>query len=168
MRVLNKMIATNRTLLKNKKAMPISIAFFVLATFVLAATAIVALNFRGLDINEQVTSGIDLEKAYSRAEILNYYLRDVASGITSKDNPVGDFQAGLSRYRNKEGQIIPLDLRLVESQIDEQHIGIENGNKLAVNFDISILETTQFKDVTKGGLNKVNYTYVFSYSKIVA
>jgi hypothetical protein len=151
---------------KSKKGvMMLGIVLLTVATLVLVIAALFVFNFRMSKINKQISSGSQAEDAYSRAEILDFYLKDISSKIDSKADPAGNFRRELENYKDKNGAYAYLDLNQIESQADEKHINIGGGNKLDINFDITILEAIPFDDSSEGGLEMVNYTYRFSYSK---
>jgi len=147
-----------KSLIKNKKAdMEIAIVLFVLCTLLLVIVAIVSFNLKEKDSKEEIVLGSSLDELYARAEILNFYIRDIASKISLTGNVQENFKLELAKLKNKQGFILP-DLGQIETQLSQgQHVAIDGG-VLRMDFDIVLVSLD----------GKSSYNYKLSQNRVLS
>jgi len=158
-------------IIKNKKGvMSIAVLLLVLATLVLVIYSLFVFSIRSNSVQEYITSGVALEELYSRAVMLNFFLDDICYNVGSGGNAISEFRAGLNQYKDSNGAYItsiPYDLSQIESQLDGSHISY-NGGLLKVNFNITMISTSYFADLSKGREFEVNYNYNYTCQRKLA
>jgi hypothetical protein len=165
--------------LENKKAgMHISILLLVFAILFLIVYALFVFNIRNDKINKDISSVKELEGSYIKAEIFNFYLRDICFKMKDKLDPVSDFKKQLDAYKNPDGSYVFVHFKQIENQFDSNHIKIEDGNKLSVSFDISLMDIASFyqpkileiillKNPSLSGIDKSYYQYKFKCERVL-
>ncbi|MEK6885732.1 MAG: hypothetical protein AABX17_02090 [Nanoarchaeota archaeon] len=143
-------------ILKNKKSsMHISIVLFVIFTLVLAMTSIVAFNIKKNTVDSKINSGVEIQKVYSRAEIVEFYLREVSSKADSAES----FRATFDKLKNSDGNYIMPEFLEIEKMIDSKHIVVEDKHlKIALDVNVSV----------SSDLYRENYLYQFRYEGILS
>ncbi len=142
--------------LKNKKAlMPMSILFLVIATLLLVTISIFAFDSKQNKIDDAIGSGKDITNVYTKAEALDFTLKNIIAKIQNSENPIDSFKAELEKYRDSKGNYLILELQQVASQLDGEHI-VSAKN---IYFDITFREVTG----EKGLLYTIVYSHKFEY-----
>lgn len=151
---------------QNKKAlMSLAIVLLVFATLVLVIFSIYVFNFRQTGTIEAITSFKEVDALYADSELLNFYLRDICSKISSKTDPVAEFKNELQNYKLDSGEYVFPILYQIESQVDAEHIWISNNGELIVEFDSIFKKTFRIDEQDLLGANNAEYHFPFKYSR---
>lgn len=152
--------------IKNKKAnQSLAVMILVLGTITLVVLSLVNFGYRQNNLGDEIKSISGFDKIYAEAEILNFYLREISSGINSQDKVVDNFLIGLNKYKDKNGYFIDGNLNQIKNQLDEnpgEHVKVVEG-KLIVDFDMELLEVIYYGDGKRNFEEK--YDYNFHYEK---
>jgi len=143
-------------ILENKKGvMHISIVIFVIAVLLLTMTSLVVFNVKKSNADTKIYSGIELQKVYTEAEIVGFYLKEIASKADSAES----FKILFNELKDSGGNYILPEFSRIAGIIDSSHITVA-GNELKVNLDVPILESSD--------LYQVSYLYKFRYNRFLS
>lgn len=148
---------------KKGQGTPIAVGAIVLLTLVLTTTAILATTTRDDKIEQRLFSSGALERAYARAEIVDFYLEETLSKIESKEGFITEFSERLNELKTK-GKYPDPALEQVERQADNEHIKVEGG-VLKADFEIIFIDKVWDPRSPENLIYEFTYTHKFSSEK---
>jgi hypothetical protein len=149
----------------NKRAQgSLAVVITVLATFALCITALFLFSTKAASIEENLDVSV-MEKVYSRATIINFYLDEISSEIKSSQDSLIQFKRELNNHKDKQGQYFDLVLIQIENQLNNapsNHIYTENGS-VFLNFEVRLSEVA-YSSGSKASKRYV-VKYVYNYTQ---